>query len=211
LPYESGGFLGFFTNEKEVVNEIAFIVLPKTLGQATVQYEVTGTERKEIIETGDWHDNAPTGCRSFGHALAAEGKGFDADSPHVGRYSRNSYGERRGMTTRDADVFMVICVSRDVSDENDQTEPYRYKIVEYWDEPTRTSTIKEQKVDWRAESKVSIGNNVDNLLVTFTDFSGRETKHTPSNNPRAPYGQVSFDDSGIVVLRPVIPTYLPAL
>lgn len=211
LPYEAGGFLGFFTEKKEVVNEIAFFVLPNTLGRARVQYEALGTARRRIVETGNWHDNAPTGCRSFSHGQAARGGRIAADGRQNRRYYGNDHGEHRAMTKGNGDAYMVICVTPDDPGKNGQSAPYRYMIEEYWDEPTSTPIVEALKLGWRAESQVEIGNGVDKLLVTFTDFTGRKTKHTPADNPSTPYAHVSFDDRGMVVLRPIIPKYLPAL
>ena len=105
---------------------------------------------------------------------------------------------------------MKICADPEVADENGRVKSFRYKIVESWLEPTRTHTATERKLDWHADSKITIHKNSDKVLVTFTDFSGRETKHTPSNNPKAPYGEVSFDEPEMVLFRPIIPAYLTA-
>lgn len=211
VSYEAGGFLGFFTDKKTVTYDISLIVLPEILGSASIQYEKLGTKHKEKIYSGEWSHRGSSGCRTFNQPPAAKGRRFDPDRSSIRRYSGNSRGEGRSITIKDTGMSMAICVRRGMFDKDDGFAHYRYRFVERWTEPTRTPTTEELKIGWLGDSSVSIGNNVDKVLFTFTDFSGRVTKHTPSSNPRATYGQVSFDDQGIILFRPTIPSDLTAL
>ncbi len=211
LPYETGGFFGLFSSDRAIVHEINFVVLPKFLGHTKVQYDVLGTERREVVETGIWHENAPSGCRSFRKRIpAGQEKRSDGGKPQTEPHSVKQLDENRHNSYRDPDVYMKICADPEVADSNGRVKSFRYKIVESWLEPTRTPTVTEQQVNWEADSTITIHENADNLLFTFTDFSGRETEHTPSSNPEARYGQVSFDEPEMVLFRPIIPKYLTA-
>ena len=211
ISYESGGFLGFFTDEEEVSYDIGLIILPTNLGSASITYEVLGTARREKIYRGEWSHRGRSGCRSFSQAPAAQGRRFDPDRSSITRYSGNRRGEGRGITIRDTGMSMAICVSRGTFDRDDGFAHYRYSFLEYWTEPTATPSSKQLKVAWLTVGTATIGTNVDKVILTFTDFTGKQTKHTPSSNPDAQYGEMSFDDQGVILLRPKIPNDLAAL
>ena len=211
ITYEAGGFLGFFMDEKTVVYDISLIILPKHLGSASIQCEMLGTARRERIYTGEWSHRGRSGCRNFSQVPAASSRRFDPDRSSITRHSGNRRGEGRNITKKDTGMSMAICVRRGTFDKDDGFAHYRYSFLEYWTEPIVTPVSKMLTVGWLKDSTVSIGRNVDKVLFTFTDFAGRETKHTPSSNPNTPYGQVSFDDQGIILFRPIIPSDLAVL
>jgi hypothetical protein len=211
ISYESGGFLGFFTDEEKASYDIGLIVLPNNLGSASITYDVLGTARRERTYTGEWSHRGGSGCRSFSQAPAAQGRRFDPDRSSITRHSGNQRGEGRSITIRDTGMSMAICVSRGLLDRDDGFAHYRYSFLEYWTEPTATPSRKELKVAWLTDGTATIGTNVDKVILTFTDFTGKETKHTPSSNPAAQYGEISFDDQGVILLRPKIPRDLAAL
>jgi hypothetical protein len=211
ISYKSGGFLGFFTDEKSVTYDIEMLILPKKLGSASMQYDALGSEQKEKIYAGEWSHRGGSGCRSFSQSPSAKGRRFDPDRSTITRHSGNSRGEGRGIAIKDTGMTMAICVDRGRFDRDDGFAHYRYKFVEYWTENTNTPMTKDLSAGWRVDSTATIGTNVDKVLFTFTDFTGKSSKHTPSSNPKARYGEVSFDDQGIVLFRPSIPSELTAL
>lgn len=211
VTYESGGFLGFFTNESTAVYTIDLIVLPNNLGNASITYETLGMARHERVISGEWHHNGSSGCRNFNLAPAAVGRRFDPDRSTITRTSGNSRGKGQDISIRDTAVIMNICVSRGQFDKDDGFAHYRISVLEYWDEPTVTPSSKVLNIGWIKDNTVTIGTNVDKVILTITDFTGRETKHTPSSNPSALYGEASFDDQGVIIFRPKIPSDLAIL
>lgn len=211
VNYETGGFLGFFTNTKIAQYDIELVLLPENLGAIEISYDSIGSQRRENVLASQWFHNGRSGCGGFAIAPSNEGRRFDTSKSTISRHSGNSRGTGKNIKIRDVGLSMDICVSRGTFDKDNGYAHYDYRAVEYWFEQTRTPIVQPLKLKWRNEIAENIGTNLENVLLKFTDFTGKTTIHTPSSNPSSRYGNISFDDQGIVIFRPQVPGNLDIL
>lgn len=211
VDYETGGFFGFFTNAKTVQYDIELVLLPENLGAIEISYDRIGSQRRENVLASQWFHNGRSGCKGFAITVSNEGRRFDTSKSTVTRNSGNSRGVGKNIQIRDVGLSMDICVSRGTFDKDNGYAHYDFRAVEYWFEHTRTPIVQTLTLKWRDEIAENIGSNIENVLLKFTDFTGRTTIHTPSSNSLSKYGNISFDDQGIVIFRPQIPDKLDIL
>lgn len=205
VNYETGGFLGFFTDTEVAKYDIELILLPKNLGTIEVSYDKMGSQRKENVLADQWYGNGRSGCKGFGITPSNSNRRFDTSKSTVTRHSGNSRGNGKNIKIRDVGISMDICFSRGTFDKDNGYAHYNYRAVEYWFEQTRTPMNQSLRVSWKDDISENIGTKVENVVLKFTDFTGKTGIHTPSSNPSSKYGNIAFDDQGIIIFRPKVP------